>query len=93
MSKTIMRVDLGECMVCGTRYNVHVHHIVFGNPGRKLSDKFGLTVGLCQWHHEGNEGPHHNREFDLQLKRMAEERFEEVYHRSFREVFGKSYAA
>lgn len=80
------------CIICG-RYGTEVHHIFFGVGNRKLSTEYGCVCGLCYDHHRGKHGVHNgNRELDLRLKRMAQERFEETYQNvKFRSVFGKNY--
>ena len=51
-----------------------------------------MVVGLCYHHHRGNKGVHFNRELDLELKKMAQRRFNEIYPDSdFLAVFGKNY--
>ena len=68
------------------------HHIYFGNPLRKLSDKYGCWVWLTSDEHRGNSGPHQNRNTDLFLKRACQEEFEMLYgHEKFMEVFGRNY--
>lgn len=90
--KSILTGDMEHCMVCQKPFP-EVHHVLFGNSNRKWSDKYGLVVPLCAEHHRGSDlSPHFNREFDLELKKYAQERFEEEYPElSFREVFGKNY--
>ena len=82
-----------ECYVCQTTYNLHDHHIFFGTSNRKQSEKYGMKVWLCQEHHTGRMGVHFDRDLDLRLKKLAQERFEAVYGDSdaFRGIFGKSY--
>ena len=83
-----------ECYVCGTTRCLHDHHIFFGKPNRKISEKFGLKVWLCIHHHTGsNEAVHNNRELDLHLKRLGQEHYEKVYgsREDFRETFGRNY--
>ena len=64
----------------------------FGVGNRKLSDKYGLIVGLCYNHHRGNEGVHFNRELDLELKRYAQEKFTEMYSQDeYLALFGRNY--
>ena len=89
--QSILTGDMETCMVCG-KPHPEVHHVLFG-PNRKWSDKYGLVVPLCAEHHRGSDlSPHFNRDFDLQLKQYAQERFEEEYPElSFREIFGKNY--
>lgn len=82
-----------ECFVCGFKGNLQCHHIIFGNSNRKNSEKYGLKVWLCYEHHEGTHGVHNDRELDLKIKRIAQQRFEEVHgtREDFRKIFGKSY--
>ena len=82
--------DEKKCMVCGSPY-VELHHIIHGTANRKLSDKYGLTCWLCREHHTGNTGVHFDKNFDLELKKYAQHRFNEEYEEDFRTVFGKSY--
>ena len=90
--KSIIVDCMDNCFVCGSPY-VEVHHIMYGTANRKLSDKYGLIVPLCQEHHRGQTGAHFKRSFDLFLKRLAQEKFNAVYgaNKSFLEVFGKNY--
>ena len=85
--------EVKECYVCQTTYNLHDHHIFFGTANRKQSEKYGMKVWLCHEHHTGRSGVHFNRELDLHLKKVAQEKFEALYgaNKSFREVFGRSY--
>jgi len=62
-----------ECIVCKTKDNLHLHHIMFGSSNRKHSDELGYTCYLCYKHHNGsNEGVHFNKKLDLQLKNMCQ---------------------
>lgn len=83
--------DMEHCLVCG-RPHPHTHHIFF-NAKKRFSDKYGYLIPLCFDHHEGDNGPHRNRETDLVYKRMAQMHYEE--HHGTREDFirevGKSY--
>lgn len=86
-----LQEDTDYCFVCG-RYGTEIHHIFFGTANRKLSDKYGLVVGLCYYHHRGNQGVHFNRDLDLELKMIAQRRFNEVYPDiDFLAVFGRNY--
>lgn len=79
-----------ECIICGRP--AEQHHIFFGNPSRKYSEKYGLVVGLCAEHHRGPTGPHQNRENDLRLKLAAQTDFEKDHTREeFIKIFGRSY--
>ena len=89
--KSIIQEDTNYCYVCG-RYGTEIHHIFFGTSNRKMSDKYRCVVGLCYEHHRGNKGVHHNRELDLELKRMAQKRFKDIYPEyDFLAIFGRNY--
>ena len=89
--KSIMQKEK-VCRICGTTYNIHEHHVFFGTSNRKQSEKYGLKVYLCYEHHEGTQGVHHNRDLDIHLKQIAQQKFEETHTREeFRQIFGKSW--
>lgn len=82
------------CLVCGTTYNLHSHHIFFGTANRKQSEKYGLKVWLCAYHHNmSNDGVHFNKHLDNHLKQMAQRCYEKHINtrEKFIEEFGKSY--
>lgn len=91
MAKSIIQDDK-NCLICGTGVTEE-HHIFFGSANRKQSDKYGLIVYLCAEHHRGENGVHHNRHFDLMLKREAQLVFEEDVgtRLEFMKIFGRSY--
>lgn len=81
-----------KCYICGRVSGLHNHHIIFGNPGRKNSEKYGLKVWLCMDHHTGNIGVHQDINLDRYLKRIAQTEFERKYsHEKWMEVFGRNY--
>ena len=89
--KSVIQSDTDYCYICG-RYGTEIHHVFFGTANRKLSDKYGMTVGLCYNHHRGKNGVHQNRELDLMLKREAQKLFISKYPKSdFMAIFGKNY--
>ena len=90
--KSIITDDMEHCFVCGSP-NIQIHHGIYGTANRKLSDKYGLVIPLCQEHHTGSAGIHFNKDFDIALKKLAQERFEAVYGANMRfvDVFGKNY--
>ena len=92
MVESIITDNMRECFICH-RTPAEVHHIVFGTANRDLSDKFGLIVPLCAYHHrESPKAVHANREADLFFKKLAQERFKEVWKEyDFRTVFGKEW--
>lgn len=74
---------------------MHEHHIFFGTGLRKLSEKYGLKVWLrADLHNMSDRGVHFDKKFDLQLKRMAQEKAMKHYGWSiedFRKIFSRNY--
>lgn len=91
----------GQCFLCrllGTDawYDyLEEHHIFEGTSNRKKSEKYGLKVKLCTYHHRGNingsrAAVHSNREYADMLHRIGQAKFEESHTREeFRQEFGK----
>lgn len=91
--KSIMQ-DTEECYICHTTQNLHLHHCIHGTANRKLSDKYGLTIYLCAFHHNmgGENCVHGNAKLDYIIKQEAQKSFEEYYPREdFIKIFGRSY--
>lgn len=90
-----------ECYICKNflgEYRplpfLEEHHIFGGTANRKLSEKYGLKVYLCDKHHTGsNEAVHaKNNDFDLRLKQIAQVAFERDHSREeFMRIFGRNY--
>lgn len=83
-----------QCYACGTTLNLHDHHIIYGTSNRKKSEKYGLKVWLCAYHHNmSNEGVHFNKTLDMALKTKAQTYYEEHYgsRQDFIREFGRSY--
>ena len=77
------------CYICGKHADA-LHHCWHGSANRKLADKDGLTVKLCNICHMNL---HDNGIFDRDLQRIAEERWIEHYQKTeddFRKRYGKS---
>lgn len=92
--KSIMTNDLTRCYVCGCMRGIEVHHVMHGTANRKLSDKYGLVVGLCYTHHRGDFGVHgkNGQPLNRKLKIEAQNAFTEVYKElDFHQIFGKNY--
>lgn len=72
---------------------VEVHHAIFGTSGRKLSEKYGLKVYLCPYHHRtGKASVHQNAKLAAYVKDIAQRRFEEFHtDEDFYLIFGKNY--
>ena len=86
-----------ECIVCAMQglYEPYVedHHVFFGK-NRHNSEKTGLKVWLCPYHHRGTNGVHgkNGHDLDMMLKRTAQTEFEKNHSREeFISIFGKNY--
>ena len=81
-----------KCYITGATEGLHKHHI-FGAANRKLSEQYGLYVYLIpEYHNMSDKGVHFNKEFDLQLKREGQRKFEETHSREdFLRLFGRNY--
>ena len=91
MAKSVLQSNR-ECFVCGRVDNLHRHHVFYGTSNRTQSEKHGMWVWLCMDHHTGDHGVHFYKPYDLELKQMAQRKFEETRTRDeFRAIFGKSY--
>lgn len=84
-----------RCFRCGVEGQMAHHHLIPGNPGRKLSEKYGLVVPLCPKCHEFiHSGKPTSAKTLQQLRRygqikcMSEQGWTED---QFREVFKKNY--
>lgn len=94
MKKSIIS-NIKQCYICGSKNNLHYHHICFGR-NRKNSDEDGLMVWLCYQHHEGTNGIHgkYGKELDLKLKKIAEEHWLLYYQKDIEDFikrYGKNY--
>lgn len=83
------------CYITGRTDNLHKHHIYFGNPNRKISEKNGFWVYLTgELHNQSNEGVHciNGKALDLRLKQDCQRKFEETHSRKeFMELIGMNY--
>lgn len=82
------------CFVCGETKNLHTHHIFFGTAKRQLSEKYGLTIRLCVWHHTSSMGIHCNKEMDDDIKAMAQTKAMNYYNWSLEDwmkIFRRNY--
>jgi hypothetical protein len=82
------------CYFTGTQYNLDKHHIYFGS-NRKVSDDNGFWVWLAHDRHiqySRFSTPHNNKEIDLYLKKLCQEKYEEENTReSFMKIIGRNY--
>ena len=92
--RSIITDDEERCYLCGSTVGLETHHCLHGTAGRKLGDRWGLTVKLCsRCHRDGTVGVHgRNSKADRQLKRLAQTKFEEKYsHEKWMAVIGRNY--
>ena len=68
--------NVKRCYLCGAVVGLEEHHVFGGVANRKLSEKYGLKVWLCQEHHTGKDGAQYNRALNQSLKRLAQIAFE-----------------
>lgn len=90
--KSIMQSGEDRCILCGCRTGLETHHVLGGTANRRLSERYGLTVRLCQRHHTGKDGAQYNKELNHNLKRLAQIAFEARYsHDEWMQIFKKNY--
>lgn len=98
--RSIMHEKDGTCYLCrcldSNNYyhrDIQEHHVFFGTANRKLSEKYGLKVYLCIYHHTGGpEAVHQNARNAEILKRDAQQIFEKTHTREeFMEIFGRNW--
>ena len=67
-----MKTKKGVCYLCG-EYGREKHHIIHGTANRKIADKEGLWVYLCNNCHTGGRNAVHNdNKTDLKLKKEGQ---------------------
>ena len=91
MAKSILQREK-VCFFCGCRVGLEEHHVL-GGPNRKWSDKYGLTIYVCNYHHTDlKEGVQYNKERNQSTKRLAQIAFEARHsHELWMEIFKKNY--
>jgi len=94
--KSIIQEDESVCYICDMYLGLEtpaaeMHHI-FGGPNRKLSEKYGLKVKLCYYHHRGSGGVHFQPYLMDELHDVGKLAFIQKFPElDFREMFGKEY--
>ena len=85
--------DKKECYICKTTLDLALHHVFYGSTNRKKSDKDGMVIWLCNYHHNmSNYSVHFNKKLDLRIKKEAQEVYEKKHSREeFIKRYGKSY--
>lgn len=99
--KSIMHdKSAGYCYLCAAIYGdysrkegLQEHHVIFGRANRRLSEKYGLKVYLCVWHHtEGRNAVHQNKELRRMLEQDAQRAFLRVHTQAeWMSIFGRNF--
>ena len=85
---SVITNDMEHCIICGRKRQA-IHEIFFGNANRQKSKDWGMTLPLCDEHHQLI---HRNRTARIATQKVGQKKFEELYgHEKFMEVFKKNY--
>lgn len=92
MKSIVQDLDQERCFLCGSIFNLELHHIMHGTANRRLSTLYGLTCWLCRNHHTGKFGVHNNAQLNRKLQMAAQKAFEQTHTRQeWMRIFGKNY--
>ena len=91
MTKSILQ-QKKECFITHRKYGLHKHHI-YGGPNRRISEENGFYIYLVpRLHNMSDDGIHFNKGFDLYVKRLCQEKFEQTHTREeFMNLIGRNY--
>ena len=82
MAESIIQKER-ECFFCGRMTDLDEHHVFGGTANRRISERYGLKVFLCSYHHrDPQNGAQYNKEMNLLLKREAQQAFQNIYGHS-----------
>lgn len=88
---SIIYPNLSKCCICGSYNAINKHECIYGK-NRSNSIKYGLVVPLCQDHHTGDDGVHHNKDLDIYFHKLAQMYFEKNHTREeFINIFKENY--
>ena len=91
MSASILQSEK-ECWFCGALAGLEEHHIFAGTANRRISEKYGLKVWLCNKDHTGKDGAQYDPQKNLELKQEAQRKFEALYsHDMWMRLIRKNY--
>lgn len=82
-----------ECFFCGRTDDLHLHHVLEGR-NRGNSDKYGLTIYLCSYHHNmSDDSVHFNLIYKKLMRIIAQLYFEQKWGSTedFKKIFRKNY--
>lgn len=79
--------DLDHCIICGKKKD-NIHEVIYGK-NRINSMKFGLTIPLCNYHHQMM---HSNPVLSNKYKKRGQALFDSAYpDLNFENIFKKNY--
>lgn len=79
--------DLNHCIICGKKKD-NIHEVIYGK-NRINSMKFGLTIPLCNYHHQMI---HSNHVLSNEYKKRGQALFDRAYpDLKFENIFKKNY--
>lgn len=79
--------DLDHCIICGKKKD-NIHEVIYGK-NRINSMKFGLTIPLCNYHHQMI---HSNSILSNEYKKRGQALFDRAYpDLKFEDIFKKNY--
>ena len=79
--------DLDHCIICGKKKD-HIHEVIYGK-NRINSMKFGLTIPLCNYHHQMI---HSNSVLSNEYKKRGQALFDRAYpDLVFENIFRENY--
>ena len=98
MAKRSLLSGKRQCYICAeincikNTKNLERHH-VFPGSRREASEATGCFCWLCQEHHTGPTGVHHNRTLAMWLMARCQRNYEAKFgHDKFMAFFGKNFA-
>lgn len=93
MKSILERNPAVQCFLCGAWGPLEKHHVFGGNPNRRWSERYGLTVHLCPTcHRDQKKGVHADAGKAGELHQMAQAAFEARYSRQkFYDIFKRYY--
>lgn len=92
MAKSIIQSER-ECFFCGKLTGLEEHHVFGGVANRKISERYGLKIFCCDYHHrDPRNGVQYNPEMNLKLKQEAQRAFQNIYgHKLWMQLIRKNY--
>ena len=90
--KSILQ-DTKECFITHATEGLHKHHIYPGYGTRNICEREGFYIWLIpRLHNMSDDGIHFNKGFDLYVKKLCQEKYEETHTREeFMRLIGKNY--